>query len=105
LHDEDNWEVVWKDKPALSEVTIPGKKDASFGPIEIVKNKRPLSHKCVWIVGDSFSRALRQYFNATFGEVHYLGHWQDKLKDLPLDYAIADKKPDLIVIVRVERSF
>jgi peptidoglycan/LPS O-acetylase OafA/YrhL len=105
LHPEDNWEVVWKDKPAWSEIKISDKKNTAFGAATIVKNKRPLSNKTIWVVGDSFTGELRQYFNATFNEVHYIGHWVNKLQDLPSDFARADKKPDLIVIVRVERSF
>jgi hypothetical protein len=57
------------------------------------------------VVGDSFTRALRQYFNSTFKEVRYFGQWNEKLTNLPADLARADKKPDMIVIVRVERSF
>jgi hypothetical protein len=70
-----------------------------------VSNQNPLSTKYVWVVGDSFTGALKQYFNATFKEVRYVGQWGDKLKNLPADLAKADKKPDMIIIVRVERSF
>ena len=59
----------------------------------------------VWVVGDSFTGALRQYFNATFKEINYVGYWDKKLKDLPGKLINADRKPDMVIVVRVERSF
>jgi len=105
LHAEDNWDVVWKNKPVWTENEIPGEQKTAFGSAAVASNQNPLSTKYVWVVGDSFSGALKQYFNATFKEVRYVGHWSDKLKNLPADLAKADKKPDMIIIVRVERSF
>ena len=92
LHSEDNWDAILKDKPNW-------KKSES-----VVINQTPLSDKYIWVLGDSFSAALRPYFNATFKEVYYLGNL-DKLNDLPIDLKGAKRKPDIIVIVRVERSF
>jgi peptidoglycan/LPS O-acetylase OafA/YrhL len=92
LHSEDNWDVVWKDKPDWKESE------------SVVTNKNPLTDKYIWVVGDSFSMALRPYLNATFKEVYFLGNW-DKLNDLPIDLKGAKRKPDIIIIVRVERSF
>ena len=57
------------------------------------------------MVGDSFAGALKPYFNATFKEVRYVGHWGHKLDVLPEEISKTERKPDLIVIVRVERSF
>lgn len=105
LHSEDNWDVIWKNKPDWIENEIPDEQKTAFGLATIVTNQRPLSNKYIWVVGDSFTGALKQYFNGTFKEVRYVGQWSDKLKDLPADLARADKKPDMIVIVRVERSF
>jgi len=105
LHAEDNWEVTWKDKPAWTQKDIPNEKKTTFGSAAISTNEKPLSNKYVWVVGDSFAGALRQYFNATFKEVRYIGHWAHKLRGLPADLTKADKKPDMIVIVRVERTF
>ena len=59
----------------------------------------------IWVVGDSFTNSLKQYFNATFKEVRYVGHWSEKLKGLAADLANADKKPDMIIVVKVERTF
>jgi hypothetical protein len=77
----------------------------SFGLAEVVVNHNSLSQKYVWVVGDSFTANLRPYFNATFKEVRYVGHWEDKLQNLSLDLIKADKKPDMVIIVKVERSF
>lgn len=105
LHSEDNWDVVWKNKPVSARKEIPGEQKTAFGPTEIVLNKNPLSNKYIWVIGDSFTTALKQYFNATFGEVYYVGHWGKKLKELSADLTHADRKPDMVIIVRVERSF
>ncbi|QWD68084.1 acyltransferase family protein [Polynucleobacter sp. VK25] len=105
LHPGDSWDVVWKNQPALSEKEIKDEQKTAFGSTVVVSNANPLSSKYVWVVGDSFTSALRQYLNATFKEVRYVGHWSEKLKELPADLEKADRKPDMIVIVRVERSF
>lgn len=104
LHAEDNWDVIWRDRPAWTEVGLQDASD-SFGPLLRVVNHKPLSQMYVWVVGDSFQSGLRKYFNATFKEIWYLGHWRKKLKDLPQELDKAKRKPDLIVVVRVERSF
>ncbi len=105
LHAEDNWTVVWKNEPKWTETEIPNQPATSFGKPTIVTNPEPLSDKKVWVVGDSFAHSLRKYFNATFREVRYIGHWYYELKDLPGRLNHASDKPDLIVVVRAERSF
>ncbi len=105
LHEDDSWDIVWKNELVVSEKAIPNEQKTTFGPATDLTNKNPLSNKYVWIVGDSFTVALRQYFNTTFKEVRYVGHWSEKLKDLPTNLSMTDRKPDLIIIVRVERSF
>lgn len=105
LHADDNWDVVWKNKPVISEKEIPNEQKTTFGSAAVVTNENALSNMYVWVCGDSFSVALRQYFNATFKEVRYVGHWGNKLKDLPEDLKKADRKPDMIIVERVERSF
>lgn len=105
IHPGDNWDVVWKQKPAWIEKAIPDQPITSFGQPMVVTNPASLSDKRVWVFGDSFANGLKPYFNATFAEVRYVGHWVDKLKELPFELQAADKKPDLIVVVRVERSF
>ena len=71
----------------------------------MVTTSNALTDKYVWVVGDSFSHSLAPYLNATFKNVRYVGHWGDKLDNLPKELARADKKPDIILIERVERSF
>jgi hypothetical protein len=77
----------------------------SFGKQEVVFNSNPIIDKKVWVVGDSFTEALKPYLDATFREVSYLGHWQKGLDNLSIDLEDASEKPDLVLVVRVERSF
>ncbi len=105
LHPNDNWDVIWKDKPVWVEREIPNEQNTTFGAATLVTNDKALSNQYVWIVGDSFVGSLKQYFNATFKQVRYVGHWGHKLNTLSDELNKADKKPDLIVVIRVERSF
>ncbi len=105
LHPEDNWDVIWKNKPVLTIKEIPDEQKTSADAPYVSINQKPLSNKYVWVVGDSFTGSLKQYFNATFKEVRFIGHWSKKLKDLPEYLTKADRKPDMIIVVRVERSF
>lgn len=105
LHPEDNWDVAFLNKPVWKEELVPNEEKTTFGLATIVRNQNPLSDKYIWVVGDSFTNSLRQYFNATFKEVRYVGHWDHKHKGLASDLSQADRKPDIVVIVRVERSF
>ena len=78
---------------------------ATFGKQETVINSNPLVDKIVWVVGDSFTTALKPYFESTFREVKYLGHWRQVLPNLASILEDVSEKPDLVVVVRVERSF
>ena len=84
---------------------IPDEQKTSADAPYVSINQKPLSNKYVWVVGDSFTGSLKQYFNATFKEVRFIGHSSKKLKDLPEYLTKADRKPDMIIVVRVERSF
>ena len=77
----------------------------AFGNQEIVYNSNPIIDKRIWVVGDSFTDALKPYLNATFREVHYVGHWRDKLNILSSDLRKSQTKPDIILIIRAERTF
>lgn len=101
----DNWQVEWATEPDLDIKPLANQPETAFGRAEIVMNKAPLSEQTVWVIGDSFTHALTPYINATFKEVHYLGHWDSKLRTLPQDLARSQEKPDLIIVVRVERTF
>ncbi len=105
LHGGDQWEVVWTVPPAWTEQVVPNERQTSFGSTTVVRNPRAPADKVVWVVGDSFAASLKPWFNASFAEVRYVGHWIEKLQDLPADLAAAARKPDLVVVVRVERSF
>lgn len=96
LHADDNWQAVW---------TMPPSAVVDFPSPNTVENVSPLSPLVVWVVGDSFSESVLPYLNATFKEIHYLGHLDSRFKTLAADLAKAEKKPDLILIVKVERSF
>ena len=77
----------------------------AFGNQEIVYNSNPIVDKQIWVVGDSFTDALKPYLNATFREVHYVGHWRDKLNILSSDLRKSQTKPDIILIIKAERTF
>lgn len=76
-----------------------------FGVIQNCFNPNAPVNKRVWIIGDSFNGALRVYFKETFKEVDFLGHWSKQLDLLPKKLSDSKIKPDMIVIIRVERSF
>ena len=101
----DNWQIEWGSNPDLEIKPLPNLPETSFGRAEIVMNRAPLSEQTVWVIGDSFTNALAPYIDATFKEVHYLGHWNSKLRTLPEELISSEGKPDLIIVVRVERSF
>ena len=108
LNSDDNWEIIWENKPVLIEKNILDVQEIStIGSPTIVTNLNPLTNKSIWVVGDSFTTSLKQYFNATFKEVRYIGvgNWNEKFNELPTDISKAEKKPDMIVIIKVERSF
>lgn len=105
LHPDDNWDVIWNNKPALITKEISGEQKTPFGPTTVVTNNNALSNKYVWVIGDSFTENLRQYFSGTFREVRFIGHWRDKLNTLPDEIERVEIKPDIIVVIKVERSF
>ena len=59
----------------------------------------------VWVIGDSFISGIRPYIEASFKEVRYIGHWSDKLNSISSELIKFAEKPDLVIVVRVERSF
>lgn len=105
IQNDDDWEPIWDRNPVVQEVTVNGGEAGSFGPRVRITNSNFLSDQSVWVIGDSFTIAQRQYINATFREVEYIGHWGQALDSLPSRLANAETKPDLIIIIRVERSF
>lgn len=106
LFADDNWEFEFGHDFSLKrEVKKSFAVSEAFGAQEVVVNSKPLSDMVVWVAGDSFTTALKPFIEATFREVHYIGHWKDRLKSLSADLVHDTEKPDLVIIVRVERSF
>ncbi|CUB03422.1 acyltransferase family protein [Marinomonas fungiae] len=101
----DGWNIKWNRDISLSSTSITDQPETSFGVSEVVTNHSPLSEKTVWVIGDSFTAGLRPYLNATFKEVRYIGHWAYNLDTLSSVLQRAENKPDLVLVVRVERSF
>lgn len=97
--------IEWEREPVLEIRALARQPETSFGRSEVVFNEDAPILKTVWVIGDSFTNALTPYFDATFSEVHYLGHWSEKAGVLPADILAAEEKPDLVIVVRVERSF
>src|SRR5690554_4624936 len=104
LSPEDNWEVGIGVGSSWTEKIIHGEMVTEFGSPSVVKNSNSAVSKVVWVVGDSFIKGLKPYLNATFKEVHYLGHWQYKLESLPELISSGNQLPDVIIIEMVERS-
>lgn len=105
LRSDDNWEPVFHKESALQISKVENAKETAFGSVEVVENANAISNLRVWVIGDSFTTALRPYLNATFKRVNYMGHWSDTLRTLPSNLEDAGEKPDLIIVIRVERSF
>jgi hypothetical protein len=100
----DDWSYTWETPPAWIETKIPGKELTSFGYTMRVNNPSSLSKDKVWVIGDSFSRSLRPLINATFTQTVYKGHWKN-IPSITNELKQSKEKPDLILIIRVERSF
>ena len=108
LNTKDNYEIQFKEKVDYREEKVPDKTTTIFSnsKIDSSKNETPLSNKYIWVIGDSFTDALKPYFNATFKQVDYVGHSQGrKLNKLPKELEKTNKKPDIIFIIKVERNF
>lgn len=105
LHQGDAWDVIWKEKPTWTEQQITAEKNSPFGPSTLIINYQALDNRTVWVIGDSFTIGLKPYFNATFHQVRYVGHWFNNIDFLAEEIENAKEKPDLIIIVRVERTF
>lgn len=106
LEGGDSWRFTIEQTPKLMREDVSALSlTQSFGAQEIVVNSNALSDKTAWVVGDSFSGALSPYIYSTFRKTYFLGHWSKRLADLAADLRNASEKPDVIIVVRVERSF
>jgi hypothetical protein len=101
---DDGWRPIFKKASNITEVTLSSTRGDVF-PVSVVKNDFPLVNKRVWLIGDSFANGIKPYLYETFAEVYNVGHVRKKLKELPILFEDTANKPDLIFIVKVERSF
>lgn len=105
LRADDDWNYkILVDSQFVREELKDQPKD-EFGWKGRVVNKKALNEMSVWVIGDSFTSAIRPYIEASFKEVKYIGHWSKKLSALPTELSNSVEKPDLVLVVRVERSF
>lgn len=105
LKSGDNWEFsVPNVTDAVRESHPDGPKPA-FWWRGVVQNPMALNDELVWVIGDSFTNQMRSFIEASFTEVRYIGHWQDERNELPELIESAETKPDLVMVVIVERSF
>jgi len=88
----DNWNIFWERGQTWSS---PDGNNST--------NETPASSKYIWLVGDSFSEALKPFTFATFKEVSYLGQMSFELLSERLQKA--ERKPDLVIVVQTERRF
>ena len=103
LHNDDNYKIELNNNNfSCKRAEI---NPNSFGKIEECENKNPLVDKIVWVVGDSFTTAMRDYIKSTFKKSYFIGHWEQKLSELPTKISKSSIKPDYIFIIKVERSF
>lgn len=109
IHSDDNWQQNILSDEGLEITPKTSQKDPLnlFGMSweGVVKNSNGLNDLVVWVVGDSFTTSVKPYLNASFTNIKYLGLWNSIKDSLPLELSSSTEKPDLIFIVRVERSF
>ena len=105
IHADDNWKFEILEDSEIFAEELAHETEDTFGWKGVVVNSKATNNMITWVIGDSCTSLIRSYLNASFKEVHYVGHWNDKLKTLPTELINADRKPDLILVVRVERSF
>jgi peptidoglycan/LPS O-acetylase OafA/YrhL len=109
IHKDDNWRPNSRSDEMLEIAPNMQQKDPDniFNTDweGVVKNKQGLNDLSVWVLGDSFAASVKPYINASFSNVKYLGHWHSNIDALPSMLLESTEKPDLVLIVRVERSF
>ena len=105
LSTADNWDIQWEEEFISQERQVFNEHESAFGNPSIVTTQNALTQKYIWVIGDSFSASLKPYLNSTFKEVYYVGHWSEKLESLSEELDKTSRKPDVIIIERVERSF
>ena len=102
---DDDWDFKILSKSLISKNVLANKSNDSFGWKGDVYNKKALNNLSVWVIGDSFTSMVKPYINSSFRHVKYLGHWAEELNLITEKLSKVNKKPDLILILKVERSF
>tara|TARA_B100000497_G_scaffold83157_1_gene92706 strand:- start:557 stop:2644 length:2088 start_codon:yes stop_codon:yes gene_type:complete len=105
LSDGDDWRFKILSESKISKEEFKDQPKNHFGWKGKVSNTKALNDMSVWVIGDSFISAIRPYIDASFRDVRYVDHWSPKLDLLPSELALSAEKPDLILVVRVERTF
>jgi hypothetical protein len=76
------------------------------GVLGVVQNEGASSGLHAWVWGDSVLGGLRPYFENMFQQVTYKGHWQRGAVAEEISHLdAAEVRPDVVIMVRVERSF
>ena len=108
-HNDDNWKQTDLIDESVEIVADLNQRDPSvfLGTSwkGAVRNEQGFNDLVVWVVGDSFTNLIKPYLNASFSNIKYLGHWSSTIDELPSILSESDEKPDLVLIVRGERSF
>ena len=109
MHIDDNWNQTDLIDGGVEIVADPNQRDPSVflgtNWRGTVRNEQGFNDLVVWVVGDSFTNSIKPYLNASFSNIKYLGQWSSTIDDLPTILSESDEKPDLVLVVRVERSF
>ena len=102
---DDDWSFEILNESQIHKEKFEDKQTDPFGWKGRAFNTKALNNISVWVLGDSFTTGLRPYIEASFKEVHYVGHWSDELVLLPSKLAKSSEKPDLILVIKAERFF
>ena len=104
--DQQKWSFEIKNKFQIyKEADKDQLENDTFGWKGKVINTSALNDLSVWVIGDSFTEPVRPYIEASFKEVRYIGHWRRHVDSLASVLSSSTEKPDLVLIVRVERTF
>ena len=107
LHEDDTVKLRWSQSQQWIVKPPPIALTKTSFEQSFVDNMHSLTDKYVWVIGDSFTAGVRPFINASFRQSYYVNHWGKTLSNGLLAEMLknSDKKPDLIIVVKVERSF
>ena len=107
LHEDDTVKLRWSQSQQWIVKPPPVALMKTRFEQSFVDNMHSLTDKYVWVIGDSFTAGVQPFINASFRQSYYVNHWGETLSNGVLAEMLknSDKKPDLIIVVRVERSF